>query len=142
MTGAQVPAAPEDPRGGRWEFLRDVVIFQIKVGLEALRDLVLFPVSVLAAVGDLISGSLGPDNAFHRVLEVGRRSDRWLNLFGEHDRKDADEAADAQTIDAMLGEVERLLVDQYEQGGVTATAKSAIDRSLDAISRGSGKPPE
>jgi hypothetical protein len=38
-------------------------------------------------------------------------------------------------IDAVIGRLERLLVEHYERGGVTASAKAAIDRSLDAIAR-------
>ena len=130
-----VPPDAGDAPLGRWEFLRDVVIFLVKVGLEAVRDIALVPVSMLAALGDLLSGSLGQDNAFHRVMDLGRRSDRWLNLFGEHDSEEQAAAADGETIDALLGEAERMLVDQVERGGVTASAKAAIDRSLDAISR-------
>ena len=41
-------------------------------------------------------------------------------------------------MDSLVAQVERLMVDQYERGGVTASAKQAIDRSLDAISRKTG----
>jgi hypothetical protein len=43
--------------------------------------------------------------------------------------------ADPASIDALVGRLERLIVEQYERGGMTASAKAAIDRSLDALGR-------
>ena len=37
-----------------------------------------------------------------------------------------------------MARVENLIVEQYERGGMTATAKDAIDRSLDAFAPKSG----
>ncbi len=117
----------------RWEFLRDVLVFQLKLLLDAVRDLALSPVSIVAGVIDLISGD-EPPGRFYRVLAFGRRTDTWINLFG----KPGEGGEEDITVDSLVAQVERLVVDQYERGGVTASAKQAIDRSLDAISRKTG----
>jgi hypothetical protein len=122
----------------RWEFLRDVLVFQMKLFLDAIRDLMLSPVSIVAGVIDLISGHEPPGRYFYRVLAFGGRTETWINLFGKPGRPDEPGGDESITIDSLVGQVERLVVDQYERGGVTASAKQAIDRSLDAISRKAG----
>ena len=39
-----------------------------------------------------------------------------------------------ETVDSVVARLENLIVEQYERGGMTAAAKDAIDRSLDAFS--------
>jgi hypothetical protein len=110
-------------------------VFQLKLLADAVRDLVLSPVSIVAGVIDLISGREPPGRSFYRVLAFGRRTDRWINLFGMPGRPEEPGGEESVTIDSLVAQVERLMLDQYERGGVTASAKQAIDRSLDAISR-------
>ena len=45
-----------DP-GTRWRIVRDVAVFQFKCGLEAVLDLTLIPMSLAAAVVDLLVGN-------------------------------------------------------------------------------------
>ena len=130
---------PADHAGpeGRWEFIRDVVVFQVKLLLDAIRDVVLSPASIVAGLLDLASGDDPPGRHFNRLLAAGRRSDAWINLFGE-ERSDAqgeERAGNVQSVDSLVSHVERLLVEQVERGGVTASAKEAIDRSLDRVAR-------
>jgi hypothetical protein len=112
---------------GRW----------LKLLLDAMRDIALSPVSILAGLIDLVIGGDPPGRCFYRVLAAGGRTDAWINLFGESGRVATreSEAPKAATVDSLVRHVERLIVDQYERGGVTASAKEAIDRSLDAITR-------
>ena len=121
---------PEEA-GSRWELIRDVLVFQLKLGIDALRDVALVPISLVAAVVDLATGGDRPEN-FYEVVRLGRRSERWINLFGTVDPPE--EQDDLPSLDSLVGQVERLVVEQYERGGVTASAKEAIDRSLDRIS--------
>ncbi len=129
-------APPEVPE--RWEFLRDVLVFQVKLLLDAVRDLVLSLVSIVAGVIDLISGDEPPGRYFYRLVAFGGRTDTWINLFGMPGRPDELGSDEDVTVDSLVAQVQRLMVDQYERGGVTASAKQAIDRSLDAISRKTG----
>jgi hypothetical protein len=127
------------PEGAdRWVFLRDVLVFQMKLFLDAVRDLMLSPVSIIAGVIDLISGHEPLGRYFYRVLTFGGRTETWINLFGKPGRTQEPGGDESITIDSLVAQVERLVVDQYERGGVTASAKQAIDRSLDAISRKTG----
>jgi hypothetical protein len=135
LSSSETPA-PEAPN--RWEFLRDVLVFQVKLLLDAVRDLVLSPVSIAAGVIDLISGDEPPGRHFYRLVAFGGRTDTWINLFGMPGRPEEPDGDESVTIDSLVAQVERLMVDQYERGGITASAKQAIDRTLNAISRKTG----
>ena len=123
---------------GRWTLIRDVAVFQIKLAVDAVRDVVLSPISLFAALVDLLSGTDRERPFFYQVLLAGRRSEGWIDLFGAGDRVEPERAprgADAASLDRVVARVEAVLADQVERGGVTAQAKDTIDRSLDALVR-------
>ncbi|MDH3298094.1 MAG: hypothetical protein OEM96_07455, partial [Gemmatimonadota bacterium] len=64
------------------------------------------------------------------------RTEGWINLFGAPSVPGHPELSESgRSIDTVVKQVEGLVVEQYERGGLTASAKEAIDRSLDKISR-------
>jgi hypothetical protein len=127
----------------RWELIRDILVLQLKLAVDAIRDLIVSPVSLVAGVLDLLTGGQQPGRLFYAVLVAGRRTEQLINLFGEASRvmprSAAPSAADPISIDAFVARFERTVVEQYQRGGVTASAKAAIDRSLDALNR--ARPP-
>ena len=48
-----VSSPPPANSNARWTFIRDVVVFQLKMLLDNGRDLVLMPVALVAALIDL-----------------------------------------------------------------------------------------
>ena len=68
--------------GTRWRLLRDVLVFQIKLGLEALLDITLIPVSLAAAGVDLVLGNWRRPRWFHAVLRFGERCEHRIDLWG------------------------------------------------------------
>jgi hypothetical protein len=110
----------------RWLFIRDLAGFSVKLLIEALRDLVLIPLALLAGAAGLVLGGSRPERFFQEVLEIGRRFDAWLNLFGEHD-------SERGSLDEHLRRLEAVVREQHARGGATAQAKRAIDRALDAV---------
>lgn len=132
----RLPAISHAESDGRWELIRDVIIFQVKLGIDAFRDFIFSPLSIVAAVIDLITGGEHPGRRFYAVLAAGGRTEGWINLFGAPNRSEGHELATRGiTVDSFIKQVEGLVVEQYERGGLTASAKEAIDRSLDAIAR-------
>lgn len=69
-------------RNSRWRLVRDVVVFQIKLGLEAILDLTLIPVSLGAAALDLLLGNWRQPRWFHAALRFGERCERRIDLWG------------------------------------------------------------
>ena len=87
-----------DPkRGSRWRLIHDVVVFQVKLGLEALLDITLIPVSLAAAGMDLLLGNWRQPRWFHAVLRFGERCERRIDLWGVSliDGRDPDAEVDA-----------------------------------------------
>jgi len=84
-------------RGSRLRLLRDVVVFQVKLGLEALLDITLIPVSLAAAGLDLVLGNWRQPRWFHAVLRFGERIERRIDLWGVSliDGSDPDAEVDA-----------------------------------------------
>jgi hypothetical protein len=66
----------------RWRLLRDVIVFQIKLAMEALLDITLIPVSLMAAGLDLLLGNWRQPRWFHAVLRFGERCERWIDVWG------------------------------------------------------------
>ena len=99
MSDATIP-------GTRWRLFRDVVVFQIKLGLEALLDLTLIPVSLAAAGLDLLLGNWQRPRWFHRVLRFGESCERRLDLWGA--AKIGEDASQAE-VDAVKRGIEHLV---------------------------------
>ena len=86
------------PIPSRWQLLRDVLAFQFKLAIDGLRDVILSPISIIAALVGLVSERKNPGKHFYRLLEMGHRSDRWINLFNAYDN----EEGEAQSADSFV----------------------------------------
>lgn len=95
--------------------LRDFVIFQLKLALDGLADFVVFNVSIVAIVLDIISGRGRRPRLFYSVVRVSERFDAWLNLHGVAERLDEVGSEDGffgaseAGSDSLIGEIERLV---------------------------------
>lgn len=112
----------------RWQLVRDVVAFQFKLAMDGLRDILLSPVSIGAAIIGIFSDRNNPGIHFYRLLEWGHKTDRWINLFGSH-TLDKDEPS----ADELLRKAEQAVVDQYSRGGVVSQIKDQADKAIDAV---------
>jgi len=83
--------------------LRHLLVFQFKLGADAARDFILSPLSIIAFAVDAIRKPTLEDSLYLRLMALGRRSDRVINLFDEH--RDAGE----MTIDRAVDQFEDLL---------------------------------
>ena len=129
-------------------------MFQAKILVDGLKDLVLGPVALIAGTIDLLSKSEKPGENFYTVMQWGRSFDHWVDLFGErrHQAALTDGRTEASTpetepdpdspplgsdgMDAYLSRFERVVLNQYKKGGITAKAKDAIDKAIDAVQDG------
>ena len=71
-----------ETRSPRAKLIREAAVLQIKLLADGFRDAVLIPVSLFAALIGLLRGGDEPDREYRRVIKLGRRSERWINLFG------------------------------------------------------------
>ena len=98
--------ADNSNRGSRWRLVHDVVVFQVKLGLEALLDLTLIPVSLAAAGLDLVFGNWRRPRLFHAVLRFGERCERRIDLWGV---PAADHEAPNTEVEAVMRSLEALM---------------------------------
>ncbi len=80
--------------------LRHLLVFQLKLLADAGRDLLLSPISVVVFIIDSLTRPSLENSLYLRLMLLGRRSDRMINLFDEH--KDAGHF----TVDQAIEEVE------------------------------------
>jgi hypothetical protein len=90
----------------RWRLVRDVVVFQIKLGMEAVLDLTLIPVSLAAAAMDFLLGNWRRPRWFHAVLRFGERCEHRIDLW-----RVATPGVDApqSEVDAVVRSIETLI---------------------------------
>lgn len=120
----------------RWELLRDAVVFQGKLFLDGIRDVVMGPVSLAAALLDLLGLGGRAGLHFYDAIRFGRRTEEWINLFGAADRVDRlpeSGAPEDAGLDRLVRRMESLVVQEYERGGITRSAKETVDRALDRV---------
>lgn len=92
--------------------IRDLLILQLKLWLDGVKDIVLSPLSIGAAVLDILSGPSRDGHRLYRVLRWGERFDLWLNLYDATGRAESSgeglyggSRAGAET---LLGRLERM----------------------------------
>ena len=137
----------------RWQLVKDVAVFQVKLLVDGLRDLVLVPLSIVAGIVALMHAGSKPGPQFYELLRLGRRSERWINLFSAappetdaSERRD-DAASSSHTlvpadIDDLVNRVESFIVDEYANGGITGQARQRLDRALGSLrARRRSRPP-
>ncbi|MCZ6831510.1 MAG: hypothetical protein O7F73_18340 [Gammaproteobacteria bacterium] len=83
--------------------LRHLLVFQIKLAADALRDLFLSPISIVVFIIDAVRKPSTQESLYLRLMVAGRRSDRIINLFDEYSEDDH------YTIDETIAQLEDAL---------------------------------
>ena len=140
----------QDPVPNRWQVLRDTIAFQFKLLMDGARDVLLSPISIGAAIFGLIFSLDNTGIYFNRLMKFGRKTDAWINLFGEshydpnsetRDRNDIDSKDKARNTkkdvssDAYVKKLENLLIAEYNKGGLIAGLKEGTDTLLEKLRR-------
>ncbi|MCT7375976.1 hypothetical protein [Chelativorans salis] len=112
---------PQVRRGSRTRLVRRVILFQVKLFADGLRDFVMSPLSIVAGVLGLFSRD--PEGAYDRLMQFGRDTDRWINLF---DAYGAQPGGQGPTLDAVADEIETAIRRDYADGGVSARSAEAM----------------
>ncbi len=114
----------------RSELIKTSMIFQLKLLADGLRDAILIPVSMIATLVGVLRGGSEPDREFRSVIDIGRQTEQWINLFGQHEPLEA-----AGSIDKVLEQVENVIRKQYSKDRSATEVESAIDQALEKIVR-------
>lgn len=76
----------QDGSTDRWTLIRDIAVLQFKLVVDGLRDLILVPISLVVGLISVVKSDTGTDNEFYELLRLGKKSERWINLFGAAER--------------------------------------------------------
>ena len=118
--------------------IRDVSMLQIKLFADSMRDLILVPLSISAGVLSLLWRSDNkPGTQFYHVLRAGRRSDRWINLFGAADRvygpAGGAEQLQLDDMEAIIARVEDFIAHKYNSGSFSEENKVQLNNALSLL---------
>lgn len=130
-----LPGTLQTNRDERWKFLRDVLVFQLKMLLDNLRDFALMPVSLVAALIDLVFRGEREGALFYKVLRWGSHSEAVIDVYSaieHHERGDFKVSKD-YTVDGVIARLEGVLTRECEKGGTAASIKTAMDRAFDQV---------
>ncbi|QKV18458.1 hypothetical protein [Oricola thermophila] len=129
LARADTPAERTD-EGSRGALLRRLVIFQLKLFADGMRDLVLSPVSFVVAAFGILFGGRNPHGLFDRLMHVGHLTDEWIDLFGYHARE-----GKRANLERMIEDVETALREDHARGGVTAEAEKRLRTLAEELRR-------
>jgi hypothetical protein len=124
----------------RLKLIRDTSILQIKLLADGFRDAMLIPLSLLAALIGLVEGGKNCDEKFRRVIKLGRRSERWINLFGQ--QAPMNSSHPAGSMDTILNQVESVVLDQLKKGRTADETRAAVKDALEENGQESPDKPE
>jgi hypothetical protein len=88
--------------------IKSVAILQLKLLLDAARDLALAPTALAAALLDLVLIKQQEPRFFRGVLRIGEHSDRWIDVWSGG--RDADEPH-RENVDTLIARVEEVVRD-------------------------------
>lgn len=126
----------DEQQSPRIRLIRESATLQLKLLADGFRDALLIPVSLIATVLGLLRGGEDCDLEFRRVIKLGRRSERWINLFGH--QRPLDMRHPAGSMDRILAEAEAIVVEQYKKGKSAKEAREAVRDAIRKESERSG----
>lgn len=119
-------------KADRASLIKQAFVFQIKLGLDAMRDLLLSPVSIVAVIIDVLVGHNRQQSLFLRLLHYGRLSDHWINLF---EVQYPDKKHRSDSVDHWLAQAETIIKQQQNDGKMSSTTKEKLEQTLSNIGK-------
>ena len=99
----------DQPRRKAGPLIRAVAMLQLKLLLGAARDLALSPLTLAAALLDLVLLRSRDPKFFRLSLQIGERTEEWIDLCQSGARHY--EAPPRENVDALLARVEEVVRD-------------------------------
>ncbi len=105
---------------------RDLLGFQLKLLLEALRDVVMIPLALVAAGIDILLLSRQEPRYFRALVDYDQRNaaslDRWASAYDRH--------AQPENVDAILSQLEAAIRDPRAGARRARVLKRWAERQL------------
>jgi len=123
-----MPAMNRTNQSPRITLIRETATLQLKLIADGFRDALLIPISLVAALVGLVRGGEDCDREYRRVIKLGRRSERWINLFGH--QQPLGISHPAGSMDKILNQVESIVMDQYKKGRSSSETRAAVRKAM------------
>lgn len=123
-----IPHMSKPDYSPRIQLARDAAVFQLKLIADGFRDALLIPISLVAALIGLLRGGDDCDQEFRRVIKLGRRSERWIDLFGQQRPLGFDNPVGS--MDRILDQVEAVVMEQRKKGMSAEETRAAVRKAL------------
>ena len=91
------------------------------------------PISLVAALIDLIFKGERQGALFYQVLKWGAHSERVIDVYSAIEEHEKPGVNPDYTVDAVIARLEGVLVREVEKGGTAASVKAAMDRTIEQI---------
>ncbi len=111
--------------GRRMPVIRDFVIFQLKLLLDGMKDVLAIKLSIVAIVIDIITGHRRDPKFFYLVVRGSRRFENWLGLHRLKGLAERDSRIDAPSFESGIPDADALL----------SSAEDLVDRINSTRSR-------
>lgn len=120
------PPASEDPRGAG-QLLADLLRFQVKLLVDAARDLILVPLTFGAALLDLLLSRGRRPRYFYALLALGERSERLIDLWSVlYERM----GPAAHNVDQVMDQIENAIRDPAQGKRRARVLKRWLERRI------------
>lgn len=116
---------PDVERMRRSRLIRDLLVFQGKLLLDAFKDVLLGPLTLITALIGLVRPRPRSRLLFYRVLEQGKAAERVIDLFGAVEPRGVAETQ--WTVDTIIADVEQRL------SGTRSTARKGASGTRDEV---------
>lgn len=120
------------PATHRKRLARDVLLLQVKLLLDALRDIALSPLTLGAAAIDFVLAGRQPPRFLLAVLRLGQRSDDWIDLWAAMRGAGS---TDRHNVDSLLASVESVVTDPKSGARRARVLKRWAERELSRARR-------
>lgn len=98
--------------------LRDLAIFELKLFLDGVGDLIISQVAIIAVAADILLPTERRGARFYWVMRKAEKWDRWLSLYGAANQADIEQdglfGASPAGSDTLLGKLEAYVTGRWE----------------------------
>lgn len=122
-------AGPDIAWERRRRIIRDVSRFQLKLMLDALRDLIMSPWSLVAGAIDVLKAGRQEPEHFAEVIQAGRKTEAWIDLW---DQGKEHATAPTASVDQVIERLEEALKGAQANPEQLQRLRSWLQQRLDA----------
>ncbi len=128
------------PQRNRTQVARDMFVFQAKLFVDGIKDIMLSPLAFIAALAGIFLGR-DPGVPLYKLLRFGKRAETWIDLFSagyatnsekNSPPKNGDETPTKSEstridFDSLIGTLESSLTDPKARARVSEKSREQID---------------